>query len=123
MKQILVTIAMFLACVGLTAQAATTAAYDVLGATPAVVATYQQVITVDGVLQTATPVCGPKGTTDTTCSIVLNTPLGSGTHVISVAETLNNQTAELRITGLNPNNAPKSATNVRIISTTTIVIP
>lgn len=123
MRRLVLALAFLCLSVPAYAQAASTLSYDIAGAVPSVVATYTQAITVDNVVQTAAPVCAPKGTTDTTCTVTMNAPLGSGTHTVTVAETLNGQTAALTVSGLNPNNAPKSAVNTRIVTTTTIVVP
>jgi hypothetical protein len=109
------------ACAAAGAQTTMTLQYDILGATPAVVSTYTQNITVDGVAAPA-PACVAKGTTDTTCNVTIPA-LSSGTHTVTVSETLNAMTAALTVTGVDPNKAPKSATNTRIVQTTTIVIP
>jgi len=109
------------ACTALAAQTTMTLAYDFVNATPAVVATYTQVVTVDGV-QTPAPTCLAKGTTDTTCTVTIPA-LSSGTHTVTVSETLNAMTAALTVTGIDPSKAPKSAINTRLVQTTTITIP
>lgn len=117
---------MLLIAAPLHAQAATTMTliYDYGQALPAEVATYTQTLTIDGVAVAGLPNCAAKSgsATDTTCSIPIP-PLATGSHVISILAAKGGSSSELRVTGLNPSNAPKSATGVRVVVTTTITVP
>lgn len=110
----------------LEAQTATTSAlvWDYGAALPAEVATYTQTLTIDGVAVAGLPSCAAKtgSVTDTTCSMPIPA-LATGSHVISILAAKGGMTAELRVTGLNPANAPKASTGVRVVVTTTITVP
>ena len=104
-----------------TAQTTQTLAYD-FNDVPSVVAKYAQTITVDGTLVKTPPTCVALGTTSTTCSVQIPT-LASGSHTVSVLAVSGGMSAETRIVGLDPNNAPKNAVNVRIGIVVTINVP
>ena len=95
--------------------------YSVL---PAEVMTYTQTILVDNTLIVTSPSCIQKqgSTTETTCQVVIPT-LASGNHTISITAAKGGNTAETRVTGLNPNNAPRNPTNIRLNLTININIP
>jgi len=70
------------------------------------------------------PSCAAKvgDATSTTCQLAIPA-LTAGTHTISVLANVNGQTAETRVTGFNPTNAPKNPTNERITVVVTVTLP
>lgn len=110
-----------LACAPLAfAQSTQTLQYDYLD-TPANVASYTQTIKVDGSLVTAAPTCAANPTSGTTCSVSIPT-LAAGTHTIDVTATKSGQSAETIVSGINPANGPKNASNIRINVTVTVTV-
>lgn len=86
------------------------------------VATFAQVITVDGTVLTALPTCVAQGSAKTICTIPAPT-LATGSHNVSISASKNGITAETRINGLNvATNAPPNPGNPRATVTVTIVI-
>jgi hypothetical protein len=107
----------------LAGQTTTTLQWDFLGATPAVVLTWQQTVTIDSVPQTGAITCAPRvgSPADTSCAIPI-APLAPGPHTISILASANGQTAEVRITGVDPAKLPKSATSPRVTVLVTITL-
>ena len=97
-----------------------TLSYDYLTDLPAVVATYTQSVTLDGVSVSGTVACVALGTTGTTCSIPVGV-LTSGNHTIVVTVSLNGNTVQASKTGFNPADFPHTPGGLRIVIT--IVIP
>jgi hypothetical protein len=96
-----------------------TFSYDYLTKTPAVVATYAQSITWDGLAVAGTPTCVALGTTGTTCSITIPTPT-AGNHTAVINVSLDGNTVVASKTGFNPANLPGTPGSFRIVITVTI---
>jgi len=97
--------------------------WDYNAVAPSEVSTYTQTITVDGTLMKTVPSCvAGNVATDTTCTLVIPT-LTSGSHTISILAAKNGMTSELRVSGLDPNNAPRSPSNVHISIVINVNIP
>lgn len=104
------------------AQATVTFAWDYRAA-PADVATYTQIVTVDGALVTAPITCGPRvgAPTETTCSVPI-AALAPGAHTLSVTAQRGGASAESRFVGIDPSTGPKNAENPRVTVTVTITV-
>lgn len=124
MKLSLCLFAFLIIAAPLEAQSANVLQWDYAAALPAEVATYTQTVTIDGVIVAPPITCVVRTgiATDTTCAVTIPV-LATGSHVISVLAAKGGMTAELRVTGLNPANAPKSASGARIVVTVTVTIP
>jgi len=99
--------------------------WDYLGTLPADVQTYtNHNAYVDGVLQKAPITCALKAgsTTDTTCSVVLNTAPANGTHTLRVTATKNAITSDLGVSGLDPANGPKTGGSIRLTVSVNVTI-
>jgi len=118
MKKLVIALGMLL--IGGVAQAqSATFSYDYVTKTPAVVATYTQAITWDGVAVAGTPTCVALGTTGTTCSITIPT-VTAGNHTAVVNVSLDGNTVVASKTGFNPANLPGTPGSFRIVITVTI---
>lgn len=105
------------------AQTTTSLAWD-YDVPPSDVATYTQLVAIDGALVPGTPTCGPRAgtTTQTTCQVPIP-PLASGAHVVSVTAQRNGMTAETRLSGVNPTTGPHNPSSPRVTVTVTVTVP
>jgi hypothetical protein len=123
MKRIAIAVLCLLVPAMVVAQAPVNTLYwDYLAATPAVVATYTQTVSVDGGLVTTAPVCVARGVTDTTCHVPLGA-LASGPHVVTVTALLNAVQQSATLNNLDLSLGPKPPTVPRVTVTVTITIP
>jgi hypothetical protein len=99
-------------------QTTSTLLWDYPGVAPAVVATYQQAVTVDGVAVTGTPSCTGSATL-TICSLTV--PGGTGSKTYAVTATLNGvQRTTMR--AIDPGVGPVQPGNPRITVTVTVTL-
>ena len=112
-----------LAAAPVAAQTTNTLAWD-YDAPPAEVATYTQTVVVDGTTVAGLPSCIARqgNPQHTTCQIAIPA-LAPGAHTISVTAARAGQTAEPRLTGLDPLDGPRSPQGPRVTVTVTITVP
>lgn len=97
MKRILFGLGLLLiTSVSANAQTTTNVEWDHIGATPAQVMSYNPVVKVDGVTQTATPTCVANGA-NTTCRQNVGT-LSNGSHTFNISTTVDGVLREAVLT-------------------------
>jgi hypothetical protein len=103
------------------AQTTQTAQWDYIGPAPAVVATYTQTVSLNGVVVVTAPTCvaKPAPNPGTTCQVAIPA-LVTGPNILEVTAALNGQTRTIRMTGLSLSNGPTEPSGGRIAITVII---
>lgn len=93
--------------------------WDYQATTPAVVATYTQVLTINGIPVAGTPTCAASGA-NTTCEVTINSPLPAVSTVYAITATLNGISASVSRT-VNPSAGGPAQPGIPRIQVTVVV--
>lgn len=107
MKKFLLAVALFIIPSTVSAQTTNVLEWTYTNTTLTEVQTYTQSVTVNGVAVTTAPTCVTQGSS-VTCTVTIPA-LTTGTNSVFISATRGGMTAETRITGIDPNTAPKNA--------------